>query len=81
LETPQKTGLSMEHLETHRGFQMFHGSFARHPVTGQKDPASISCAVPYPEQVPSRGNPAVSFRGRTERETFVAEDKETDTPP
>jgi hypothetical protein len=33
-------------------------SFARHPVTGQKDTASIPCAVPYPEQVPSRGNPA-----------------------
>jgi hypothetical protein len=36
-------------------------SFARYPVTGQKDTASIPCAVPYPEQVPSRGNPAVSL--------------------
>jgi hypothetical protein len=36
-------------------------SFARRPITGQKDTASIPCAVPYPEQVLSRGNPAVSL--------------------
>jgi hypothetical protein len=61
LKTSQKTGLSVEHLETHQGFQMFPVSFARYPVTGQKDTASIPCAVPYPEQVPSRGNRAVSL--------------------
>jgi hypothetical protein len=37
LKTPQKTGLSVEHLEIQRAFQMFPVSFARHPVTGQKD--------------------------------------------
>jgi hypothetical protein len=36
-------------------------SFARHSVIGQKDTASIPCAVPYPKQIPSGGNPAVSL--------------------
>jgi hypothetical protein len=36
-------------------------SFARHPVTGQKDTASIPCAFPHPGQLLSRGNSAVSF--------------------
>jgi hypothetical protein len=36
-------------------------SFARYTVTGQMDTASIPCAIPYPEQVPSRGTPAVSL--------------------
>jgi hypothetical protein len=61
LETPQKTGFYVEHLETHRGFQMFPVSFARNPATGQKDTASIPCAVSCLEQVPSRGNSTLSL--------------------
>jgi hypothetical protein len=43
--------------ETHQGFQMFPVSFAHCPVTGQKDTASIPCALSCPGQVPLRGIP------------------------
>jgi hypothetical protein len=36
-------------------------SFAQHPITGQKDTASIPCAVSCSGQVPSRGNPTLSL--------------------
>jgi hypothetical protein len=64
---PQKTGLYVEHLETHQGFQMFPVSFAQHPISGQKDTASIPCAASHPEQVSSRGNFAVSTSSEHQR--------------